>query len=134
VRLAVAGVPTIFSDLYEVIEGMGARVVLNEVQRQFTMADALDCDLLEQYRRYTYPYQLAGRIDDLRAQVALRSVDGVIHYTQAFCFRQIQDLLIKRHLELPVLSLEGEGPGPVDARTRLRLEAFVETLLARRRR
>lgn len=134
VRIAVAGVPTIFSDLYEVIEGMGARVVLNEVQRQFTMADALDCDLLEQYRRYTYPYQLAGRIDDLRAQVALRSVDGVIHYTQAFCFRQIQDLLIKRHLELPVLSLEGEGPGPVDARTRLRLEAFVETLLARRRR
>lgn len=134
VRLAVAGVPTIFSDLYEVIEGMGARVVLNEVQRQFTMADALNCDLLEQYRRYTYPYQLSGRIDDLRAQVALRSVDGVIHYTQAFCFRQIQDLLIKRHLELPVLSLEGEGPAPVDARTRLRLEAFVETLLARRRR
>jgi len=134
VRIAVAGVPTIFSDLYEAIEGMGGRVVLNEVQRQFTMADALDCDLLEQYRRYTYPYQLSGRIDDLRAQIERRGVDGVIHYTQAFCFRQIQDLLIKRHLDVPVLALEGEGPAPVDARTRLRLEAFVETLLARKRR
>lgn len=132
VRIALAGVPTIFSDLYEAIEGMGARVVLNEVQRQFTMADALDCDLLEQYRQYTYPYQLSGRIDDLRAQIERRAIDGVIHYTQAFCFRQIQDLLIKRHLQVPVLTLEGESPAPVDARTRLRLEAFVETLLARK--
>jgi len=133
VRIGLAGVPTIFSDLYQVLEELGARIVLNEIQRQFTMADSLDRDLLEQYRRYTYPYQLAGRLDDLRAQIELRRIDGLIHYTQAFCFRQIQDLLIKRHLDLPVLSLEGEGPGPLDARTRLRVEAFVETLQARRR-
>ncbi len=131
VRIGVAGVPTIFSDLYQVLEELGARVVFNEIQRQFTMADSLDCDLLEQYRRYTYPYRLAGRLDDLRAQIELRRIDGLIHYTQAFCFRQIQDLLIKRHLDLPVLSLEGEGPGPLDARTRLRVEAFIETLQAR---
>lgn len=134
VRIAVAGVPTIFSDLYETLESLGAQVVLNEVQRQFTMADSLDCDLLEQYLRYTYPYQLSGRLDDLRAQIERRRVDGVVHYTQAFCFRQIHDLLIKRNLAVPVLALEGERPGPVDARTRLRLEAFVETLLARKRR
>jgi len=134
VRVGLAGVPTIFSDLYDVLEGLGTQVVLNEMQRQFTMADSLDCGLLEQYRRYTYPYQLAGRLDDLRAQIWLRNLDGLIHYTQAFCFRQIQDLLIKRHLDLPVLSLEGENPGPVDARTRLRVEAFVETLEGRRRR
>jgi benzoyl-CoA reductase/2-hydroxyglutaryl-CoA dehydratase subunit BcrC/BadD/HgdB len=133
VRLGVAGVPTIFSDLYDFIEALGARVVLNEMQRQFTMADCLDCDLLEQYRRYTYPYQLAGRLTDLREQIALRGIDGLVHYTQAFCFRQIYDLLIKRHLDLPVLSLEGESPGPLDARSRLRLEAFVETLIARKR-
>ncbi|MGD9497129.1 MAG: 2-hydroxyacyl-CoA dehydratase family protein [Armatimonadota bacterium] len=134
VRIGIAGVPTIFSDLYQVIEGLGARVVFNEIQRQFTMADSLDCDLLEQYRRYTYPYQFAGRLDDLRAQIALRRIDGLIHYTQAFCFRQIHDLLIKRHLSLPVLALEGENPGPIDARTRLRVEAFIETLQARERR
>jgi benzoyl-CoA reductase/2-hydroxyglutaryl-CoA dehydratase subunit BcrC/BadD/HgdB len=133
VRVGIAGVPPIFSDLYGAIEGLGARIVLNETQRQFTMSDWLDCDLLEQYRRYTYPYQLSGRLDDLRAQSKLRQIDGLIHYTQAFCFRQIQDLLIKRHLDLPVLSLEGENPGPLDARSRLRVEAFIETLEARRR-
>lgn len=133
VRLGIAGVPTIYSDLYDFIEGLGARVVFNEVQRQFTMADALEDGLLTQYRRYTYPYQLAGRLADLREQMQVRGIDGLIHYTQAFCFRQIQDLLLKRNLDLPVLSLEGESPGPLDARTRLRIEAFVETLTARRR-
>ncbi len=133
VRIGVAGVPTIYSDLYEFIEGLDARVVLNEIQRQFTMADCLDCGLLEQYRRYTYPYQLAGRLADIRRQIDLRRIDGLIHYTQAFCFRQIQDLLLKRHLDVPVLTVEGEGPARLDARTRLRLEAFVETLVARKR-
>lgn len=132
VRLGIAGVPTIYSDLYDFIERLDAGVVLNEIQRQFTMADCLNCDLLEQYRRYTYPYQLAGRIEDLQRQIKLRQIDGLIHYTQAFCFRQIQDLLLKRHLDLPVLSLEGEAPAPLDARTRLRVEAFVETLVARK--
>jgi benzoyl-CoA reductase/2-hydroxyglutaryl-CoA dehydratase subunit BcrC/BadD/HgdB len=133
VRIGVAGVPTIYSDLYEFIEGLDARVVFNEIQRQFTMADCLDCDLLEQYRRYTYPYQLQGRLEDLRGQIARREIDGLIHYTQAFCFRQIQDLLLKRHLDIPVLTIEGEGPARLDARTRLRVEAFVETLTARQR-
>jgi len=133
VRIGVAGVPTIYSDLYEFVEGLDARVVFNEVQRQFTMADCLDCDLLEQYRRYTYPYQLAGRVEDIARQARLRGLDGIIHYTQAFCFRQIHDLLLKRKLDLPVLALEGENPCPLDARSRLRVEAFIETLLARRR-
>ncbi len=133
VRIGVAGVPTIYADLYEFVEELDARVVFNEIQRQFTMADCLDCDLLEQYTRYTYPYQLEGRIRDLRRQIDLRRIDGLIHYTQAFCFRQIQDLLLKRHLDVPVLTIEGEGPARLDARTRLRVEAFVETLTARQR-
>lgn len=134
VRIGVAGVPTIYSDLYEFVEANQARVVLNEIQRQFTMADCLDCDLVEQYRRYTYPYELSGRLQDLKRQIELREIDGLIHYTQAFCFRQIQDLLLKRHLDLPILTIEGEGPMPLDARTKLRVEAFVETLVARKRR
>ncbi len=133
VRIGVAGVPTIYSDLYEFVESLDARVVFNETQRQFTMADCLDCDLLEQYRRYTYPYQLAGRIADITAEVERRRIDGLIHYTQAFCFRQIHDLLLKQKLDLPLLALEGENPTPLDARSRLRIEAFVETLIARKR-
>jgi benzoyl-CoA reductase/2-hydroxyglutaryl-CoA dehydratase subunit BcrC/BadD/HgdB len=95
------------------------------------MADSLDCDLLEQYRRYTYPYDVFGRLEDITRQVALRRVDGVIHYVQSFCFRQIQDTILREALDLPFLTLEGDMPGPLDGRNRLRLEAFLETLEAR---
>jgi len=132
-RLAFLGVPPIYSDLYQFLEGQGARVVYNEIQRQFAMADSLDADLLEQYRHYTYPYDIFGRLEDIKRQVALRQVDGVIHYVQAFCFRQIQDTIIRRELACPLLTLEGDAPGPLDGRNRLRLEAFLETLAARRR-
>ncbi|MGD8387866.1 MAG: 2-hydroxyacyl-CoA dehydratase family protein, partial [Desulfobacteraceae bacterium] len=37
VRLGYVGVPPIFSDLYETLERLGARVVFNEVQRQFSL-------------------------------------------------------------------------------------------------
>jgi benzoyl-CoA reductase/2-hydroxyglutaryl-CoA dehydratase subunit BcrC/BadD/HgdB len=132
-RLAFLGVPPIYSDLYQFLESHGALVVYNEIQRQFTMADSLEVDLLEQYRRYTYPYDIFGRLEDIKQQVALRQVDGVIHYVQAFCFRQIQDTIIRRELNCPLLTLEGDAPGPLDGRNKLRLEAFLETLEARRR-
>lgn len=131
-RLAFVGVPPIYGDLYHFLETHGALVVYNEVQRQFTMADSLDVDLLEQYRRYTYPYDVFARLDDIKAQLALRRVDGVIHYVQAFCFRQIQDTIMRRELDCPLLTLEGDAPGPLDGRNKLRLEAFLETLQARR--
>jgi len=130
-RLAFLGVPPIYSDLYQFVEDHGALVVYNEVQRQFTMADAVDGDLLEQYRRYTYPYDVFARLADIKRQLALRQVDGVIHYVQAFCFRQIQDTIMRRELDWPLLTLEGDAPGPLDGRNKLRLEAFLETLQAR---
>ena len=54
-RLGYIGVPPIFTDLYAYLESMGARVVFNEVQRQFAMPYD-EPDLIEQYRRFTYPY------------------------------------------------------------------------------
>lgn len=128
-RLAFVGVPPIFADLYSFLESLGARILFNETQRQFTMADSLDCDLVGQYLNYTYPYSIFFRLQDIRRNVALRRIDGIIHYVQSFCFRQIQDALIRRSLSVPVLTLEGDVPGPLDARSRLRLEAFVESLL-----
>jgi benzoyl-CoA reductase/2-hydroxyglutaryl-CoA dehydratase subunit BcrC/BadD/HgdB len=129
-RLAYVGVPPIISDLYEFIESRDARVVYNEIQRQFTMAVTPAADLLEQYRRYTYPYDIFGRLEDITAEVARRRIDGVIHYVQAFCFRQIQDILLRSRLNCPVLTLEGDTPGALDSHSRLRLEAFLETLTA----
>jgi benzoyl-CoA reductase/2-hydroxyglutaryl-CoA dehydratase subunit BcrC/BadD/HgdB len=132
-RLGLLGVPPILSGLHDFLESRGARVVLNEVSRQFTMADSLDEDLVTQYQRYTYPYDVFARIGDMNRQGARRQIDGFLHYTQAFCFRQIEDVLIKDGVATPVLTLEGQDPAEVDARTALRLEAFLEMLEGRNR-
>ncbi|MFA5516534.1 MAG: 2-hydroxyacyl-CoA dehydratase [Desulfuromonadales bacterium] len=129
-RLAYIGVPPIFSDFYPTLEKMGARVVFNETQRQFSMPFATD-SLVEQYRRYTYPYDIFTRLEDIEREIARRKVDGVIHYVQAFCFRQIEDMVVRRRLPVPVMTLEGDRPGAIDARTRIRLEGFVEMLRSR---
>lgn len=126
-RIGYIGVPPIFTDLYDYMEGMGARVVFNEVQRQFAMPFGID-DLVEQYRRYTYPYGVFDRIDDIQAEIERRNLDGVIHYVQSFCFRQIEDMIFRQKLDVPLLTIEGDRPGKLDARTRLRLDSFLEML------
>lgn len=130
-RLAYIGVPPIVSDLYGALESMGARVVFNETQRQFSMPYGTD-SLVEQYRRYTYPYDIFTRLEDIEREIERRRIDGVIHYVQSFCFRQIEDLIVRKRLKLPILTLEGDRPGPLDARSRLRLEGFVEMLKVRK--
>jgi benzoyl-CoA reductase/2-hydroxyglutaryl-CoA dehydratase subunit BcrC/BadD/HgdB len=127
VRLGLAGIPPIFSDLFGYLEELGAEVVFNEMPRQFSMPHDTN-DLVEQYWRYTYPYDITGRLADLADAAAIRRLDGLIHYTQSFCFRQMFDQTLREHLPIPILTIEGDAPTPLDARTRLRLEAFVDVL------
>lgn len=127
VRLGYIGVPPIVEDMYEYLEDHGARVVFNEVQRQFTMPFDTP-DLVEQYRLYTYPYDVFARLEDINREVERRNLDGIIHYTQSFCFRQIEDLIVREKLDIPILTLEGDKPGKLDARSRMRLEAFIDML------
>jgi len=127
VPVAFVGVPPIVSGLYACFEEAGARIVLNEVQRQFAMPSPA-ASLVEQYLAYTYPYSIFERIRDIRAEVARRGARGVVHYVQSFCFRQIEDILLRGEVGVPVLTLEGESPGAVDERTRIRIQAFVEML------
>ncbi len=127
VRLGVAGIPPIFSDLGSYLEDLGASVVFHEMPRQFSMPYDTD-DLVEQYLRYTYPYDIGARLADLAEAAARRRLDGLIHYTQSFCFRQMFDQVLPESLPLPILTVEGDAPTPLDARTRLRLEAFVDVL------
>jgi benzoyl-CoA reductase/2-hydroxyglutaryl-CoA dehydratase subunit BcrC/BadD/HgdB len=127
VRLGFIGIPPIQSGLYEFIENLGGRVVFNEIQRQFSMPH-YSHHLLRQYLAYTYPYDIFGRIKDIQQAVAQRRLDGLIHYTQTFCFRQIQDLLIRKLLAVPILTLEGDRPRPIDNRTKFRIEAFIDVL------
>ncbi len=128
IRLAFVGVPPIFDDIYEYIEECGARVVFNEIQRQFSMPFRTR-DLVTQYTRYTYPYDVYGRIRDIKREIRRREIDGMIHYVQAFCFRQIQDIVMRKRLKgLPILTIEGDNPGPLDTKSKLRIEAFIETV------
>lgn len=127
VRLAYIGVPPIFTDLYQVLESLGARVVFNEVQRQFAMPYQTD-SIVDQYIAYTYPYGAFARLEDILTEVKRRDIQGIIHYTQTFCYRQIEDIIYRQKLRLPFLTLEGDKPGKVDARTRLRLEAFIRMM------
>ncbi|MFO7900964.1 MAG: 2-hydroxyacyl-CoA dehydratase [Planctomycetota bacterium] len=128
-RLAVIGIPPICSDLYPTLESLGGRVVFNEMQRQFSMPYRTG-SLVEQYRRYTYPYDIFFRLDDVEREIERRRVAAVIHYVQSFCFRGIQDRLVRSRLRVPVLTLECDRPGPLDARNRTRVEAFMEMLAA----
>ena len=125
VRLGFMGVPPIITDFYQYIEELGGRVVFNEVQRQFSMPYGV-ADLVEQYRRFTYPYDIFGRIEDVQTEIKKRNIHGLIHYTQSFCFRQIEDLIIRQKIDIPILTLEGDRPGLLDARSKIRLESFLE--------
>ncbi|HUX03225.1 MAG TPA: 2-hydroxyacyl-CoA dehydratase, partial [Phycisphaerae bacterium] len=147
VRLGCLGIPPIASGLHEFLEARGAHVVFNEFQRQFSMlsavADPPTENLVEQYLAYTYPYGVNGRIEDIRRAVRERRLGGLVHYVQTFCFRGIQDRLLREAADVPVLTVEFDRPGPpcsrehlslqgpLDAQSRTRLEAFVEMLQGR---
>ena len=133
VRLGYIGIPPICGGLYEFLESAGAAVVFNEFQRQFAMLPRTG-NLSEQYLAYTYPYGVAARIADIRQEVARRRIDGLVHYVQSFCFRHIQDRLIREAVGVPVLTLEYDRPGMLDGRSRTRLEAFLELIHGQRRR
>lgn len=131
VRLGFLGVPPIFSELYDRIESLGGRVIFNEIQRQFSMPYD-DEDIVAQYLHYTYPYKIKGRIDDIQQAAEERQLDGLIHYTQTFCFRQIYDIILKESIPVPILTLEGDRPGGLDSRTAIRIETFIEMLKGRK--
>ena len=126
-RLAFIGVPPICPDIYNYLESIGARVVFNEVQRQFAMPNEV-ADIVTQYQLYTYPYGVFGRLEDIQEEIDKRNIDGVIHYVQSFCYRQIEDMIFREKLNVPLLTIEGDKPGKIDARTKLRIDSFVEML------
>jgi len=130
-RIALLGVPPILVNFHDFLEERGARVVLNEFSRQFSMPYP-SRTIVQQYNLYTYPYDTVSRMRDCVAEVTRRRVDGVIHYVQNFCYRQIIDRLVRNSFSVPVLTLYADKPGEVDAPTATRLEAFLEILRSRK--
>jgi benzoyl-CoA reductase/2-hydroxyglutaryl-CoA dehydratase subunit BcrC/BadD/HgdB len=133
-RIAYLGVPSVYGrDLYNYLETQGARVVFNEIQRQFAMPHPSH-SLAEQYASYTYPYSIYDRLKDISAELAKRRADGVIHYVQAFCHRGIGDIIFRDKIKLPVLTLEGNDDFHLNQHLKTRVEAFIDMLQRSRRR
>ena len=133
-RLAYIGVPSVYGqDLYHYLENKGARVVFNEIQRQFAMPRPGD-SLAEQYSNYTYPYSIYDRLRDITTELSRRRVDGVIHYVQAFCHRGIGDIIFRHAIDLPILTLEGNDDFFLTHHIKTRVEAFLDMLQRSRRR
>lgn len=138
VRLGYIGVPPITPEVFLLVEEAGARFVFLEVQRQFSMPPdaAPDSegrfsppgDIVEQYMDYTYPYTVAARALDINNQARLRRLDGIVHYVQSFCHRNLEDVLFRRLLSRPLLTVECDCPGGLGAQARSRLENFIHVL------
>ena len=132
-RIAYIGVPSVYGkDLYNFLENNGARVVFNEIQRQFAMPHPTPT-LAEQYAKYTYPYSIYDRLEDIAAELKKRRVDGVIHYVQAFCHRGIGDIIFRDAIKLPMLTLEGNDDFHLNQHIKTRVEAFIDMLQRSRR-
>jgi len=127
VRIGYIGVPPILLDIYEFIESVGGHVVYNETQRQFSLPYKTN-DIIERYLEYTYPYGVFARLEDIQKEIQRRHIQGIIHYTQAFCYRAIEDVILREVLNVPIINIEGDVPKKIDTRTSLRLEAFIEML------
>ena len=128
IRIALLGVPPIITDLEEILAECGFQVVFDEIPRQFTMPYRSG-DIVEQYLSYTYPYGMLGRLRDIKTECNKRRVTAVVHYTQSFCFRAIEDVVLRKNLNLPILTIEGDEPSCADERLKLRLESFAEMLM-----
>jgi benzoyl-CoA reductase/2-hydroxyglutaryl-CoA dehydratase subunit BcrC/BadD/HgdB len=128
IRLAYIGVPSVYArDLYRHIERQGARLVFNEIQRQFAMPEPGE-SLAEQYANYTYPYSIHERLKDIKTELRRRQIDGVIHYIQAFCHRGIGDIIFRDAIDLPMLTLEGNDDFFLSNHIKTRIEAFLDMI------
>lgn len=127
INIGYIGVPPILLDIYEFIGSVGGHVVYNETQRQFSLPFAAD-DIVERYLLYTYPYGVFARLADIQEEIKRRDIRGIVHYVQAFCFRAIEDVILRETIGVPILTIEGDLPKTLDTRTKLRLEAFIEML------
>lgn len=129
IRLGYIGVPPMTGNLYDFVETQDAQIVYNEVQREFAFPRGKESlNIYEQYYDYTYTYDVYFRLEEIKKQIKERRLDGIIHYTQAFCYRAIEDIVIKKELDIPILNIEGDKLNKLDARTKLRLEAFLDMI------
>jgi benzoyl-CoA reductase/2-hydroxyglutaryl-CoA dehydratase subunit BcrC/BadD/HgdB len=127
VRLGYLGVPPITPEIFSRVERLGARFVFHEVARQFSMPNPVP-DIVEQYLEYTYPYTLLARSEDINRESERRRLDGLVHYVQSFCHRNLEDIVFAEVLGAPLLTVECDCPGELGAAAMSRLESFIQVI------
>ncbi|HDH97389.1 MAG TPA: 2-hydroxyacyl-CoA dehydratase, partial [Proteobacteria bacterium] len=126
-KLGLLGVPPILDDLIATFERMGAHIAYLEVPQQFAMIGNAE-NLAQQYARYTYPYGMNYRLREIVREMRRRGLVGLVHYVQSFCHRQIEDIVLREKVDIPVLTIEADEPASVGENLRIRIEAFLEML------
>lgn len=124
-RAGYLGVPPLIKDLYRGFGHAGLEVVFNEVQRQFAMLEDFG-GLVPQYLAYTYPYLVQDRLKDIQMEVGRRDIQVLVHYTQSFCHRAIDDIVLRKHLSVPMLRIETDHDLYLTAKQRTQIEAFKD--------
>ena len=127
VRLGYIGVPPITPEIFSRVEQLGARFVFHEVARQFSMPNPAR-DIIDQYLDYTYPYTLRARSEDINRESRRRGLDGLVHYVQSFCHRNMEDVVFARELGAPLLTVECDCPGELGASAVSRIESFIQVI------
>ena len=127
IRLGFIGEPPIFPEIYKIIERCGARVVFNEVQRQYAMPYPAD-SVIDQYLKYTFPYDISKRVEDINAEIERRNIHGVIHYIDITGQAFADEMLFRREIGLPILTVEGGNSLVVNVKTITQISNFVNML------
>ena len=131
-KIGYLGVPPIIP-VHQFFEERNATIIFNEIQREFSMTGD-QADLAGKYTQYTYPYSSHFRFTKAIAEIKRRNLNGIVHYVQSFCHRQLEDIILRKMLvlnglNLPVLTIEADKPVPkIDSRLATRIEAFLETI------
>jgi benzoyl-CoA reductase/2-hydroxyglutaryl-CoA dehydratase subunit BcrC/BadD/HgdB len=128
-KVALIGVPPIYYDFHEVTESLGMQIVFDELPYEFSRHSGRDIkELAHDYCNYTFARPLEFRLNFLRSELQKRKVDGIIHYTQFACHHMLEDEVIRKELDYPTLTVQGDMPGNTPQQIKLRLEAFREML------
>jgi benzoyl-CoA reductase/2-hydroxyglutaryl-CoA dehydratase subunit BcrC/BadD/HgdB len=128
-RIAILGVPPIFSDFYDFLIDSKLHCVYNELPYEFVRMGGKNLkEVVNSYSEYTFSNHILHRLKTVKKQLKKRNVDGIIHYTQINCHHKLEDEILREYLDYPILTIEGDLPQKTPEQTKLRIEAFNELL------
>ncbi|MEM3342074.1 MAG: 2-hydroxyacyl-CoA dehydratase family protein [Thermoplasmata archaeon] len=127
IRAALLGVPPIFPDFHKKCHELGIQIVFDEMPFEFVRLSGHDIrSLSESYASYSFALPLKERFLMLKKHLNDRNAEAIIHYTQYACHHVLEDSMIRKVFEIPVLTLQGDLPGITPEAVLLRLESLAQ--------